>query len=63
MIPCCNGMAGELGASVHGEPDRIIIEAGRRPGGPVTLNCTSQGWLAYVCPCSRTDNRRCDFHR
>src|SRR5690606_38850945 len=36
-------MAGELGASVHGEPDRIIIEAGPRPRRPVTLNCTESG--------------------
>lgn len=36
-------MAGELGASVQGEPDRIIIEAGRRVGRPVTLNCTESG--------------------
>jgi 3-phosphoshikimate 1-carboxyvinyltransferase len=36
-------MAGELGATVHGEPDRITIEAGRQPSGPVTLNCTESG--------------------
>ena len=36
-------MAGELGALVHGEPDRITIEAGRKPSGPVTLNCTESG--------------------
>jgi 3-phosphoshikimate 1-carboxyvinyltransferase len=36
-------MAGELGAMVHGEPDRITIEAGRKPSGPVTLNCTESG--------------------
>jgi 3-phosphoshikimate 1-carboxyvinyltransferase len=36
-------MAGELGAMVHGEPDRITIEAGRKPYGPVMLNCTESG--------------------
>jgi 3-phosphoshikimate 1-carboxyvinyltransferase len=36
-------IAGELGASVHREPDRIIIEAGLRPDIPVTLNCTESG--------------------
>ena len=36
-------MAGELGASVHSEPDRIIIESRRKPTGAVTLNCSESG--------------------
>lgn len=36
-------MAGELGASIRSEPDRIIIESRRKPSGPVTLNCNESG--------------------
>ena len=36
-------MAGELGASVYSEPDRIIIESRRKPTGAVTLNCSESG--------------------
>ncbi len=36
-------MAEELGASVHGEPDRIIIKSLGKPSGPATLNCNESG--------------------
>jgi len=36
-------IAGELGASVQSEPDRIIIESQKKPSGPATLNCNESG--------------------